>query len=296
MSRYSNRQISISRTLSVVLALLTIIAAGIVFEEKREAGRIASEVSRLSTKITEQKERMSELKAEWSLLEQPARLQAIVERHADRFPLEPIRTDQIGAVADAPFRPVDLPTADPAAPPAVSAKAHGGRPAVVEAPFIDADVPQPGTGESDVPTIDTLLRRPLVEGPDPETTGSLPSPAPGPGPLATQPTSEPPPVLLERPAVAPARQMPAAPVRQVPAAPASKASAPAVVPNPIAPAPIAPSPVVPRLAAPSPAETVVAAPPPVAAVPPAVAAPRGPALRASGPIATGGPMSLSFER
>ena len=291
MSRYSNRQISISRTLSVVLALLTIIAAGIVFEEKREAGRIASEVSRLSAKIAEQKERMSELKAEWSLLEQPARLQAIVERHADRFPLAPIRTDQIGAVTDAPFRPVDLPSADPAAPPAVAATAHGDRPDVVEAPSIDADVPDADAAEGGVPTIDTLLRRPVVGAPDPETTGSLPSPAPGPGPLATQPTSEPPPVLLERPAVAPARQMPAAPVRQVPAAPASKASAPAVVPNSVAPNPVAPS-----LAAPSPAETVVAAPPPVAAVPPAVAAPRGPALRASGPIATGGPMSLSFER
>lgn len=279
VSRYSERQISISRSLSVLLALLTILAAGVVFEEKREAGRIASEVSRLSSKIAEEKERISELKAEWSLLEQPGRLQAIVEQHAARFSLAPIRTDQIGAIADAPFRPVAAPSADPAAPPpAVAASTSAHRPAAVEAPFVESDVP-PGAAEGGAPTIDTLLRRP-VGAPDPETTGSLPSPVPGPGPLATQPASEPPPVLRERPAAPPR-----------PAAPAPKAAAPAAVPS----SPVPSSPV------PSPAATAAAVPPPApaapsAVAPPAAAAPRGPALRASGPIATGGPMSLSFER
>jgi len=173
--RYSERRISISRTLSAILAILTILAAGVVFEEKREAGRMSGEVARLKRGIELEKERISELKAEWALLDQPARLQAIVEAHPKDFALEPILPTQIGRIGDLPWRPVRPPEDaaeggdpaaardDPAAPHGGAAHGASGAPAlpVKAAP----DVAGPGAD----PLAELMQRQQA----DPPTTGSV---------------------------------------------------------------------------------------------------------------------------
>jgi hypothetical protein len=110
------RRLSLSRTLSIVLALTAIGAAGVVFEEKRQASSEARDIAKLNRKIEAEKEKISELKAEWSLLDQPARLQSLVEHHADVLPLEVMKTEQIGTIDDVPWRPVEETKGD-AAPP-----------------------------------------------------------------------------------------------------------------------------------------------------------------------------------
>lgn len=103
------RRLSVSRTLSIVLALATIGVAGFVFEEKRQATKEAHDVAKLRRKIEAEKERISELNAEWALLDQPARLQAIVELHPDALKLEPLKTEQIGTIDDVPWKPAPPP-------------------------------------------------------------------------------------------------------------------------------------------------------------------------------------------
>jgi hypothetical protein len=75
------RRLSLSRSLSILLALAAIGAAGVVFEEKRQASKEARDVAKLKRKIDAEREKISELNAEWSMLDQPARLQKIVELH-----------------------------------------------------------------------------------------------------------------------------------------------------------------------------------------------------------------------
>lgn len=99
------RRLSLSRTLSILLALAAIGAAGVVFEEKRQASKEARDVAKLKRKIDAEGERISELKAEWSMLDQPARLQKIVELHPDVLPLDVMKTEQIGTIDDVPWPP-----------------------------------------------------------------------------------------------------------------------------------------------------------------------------------------------
>lgn len=178
VSRYSERRISISRTLSAILAILTILAAGVVFEEKREAGRVSGEVARLKRGIEQEKERISELKAEWALLDQPARLQAIVEAHPEDFALAPILPTQIGRIGDLPWRPVknEAPADGSAPADAPAASREDGRhpPAAGASPAAAAATPVVAAPRAD-PLADLLQRqRPA----DPPTTGSVSPAAP----------------------------------------------------------------------------------------------------------------------
>lgn len=139
MASTGERPLSFSRALSLVLALATIAAAAVVFDEKRDSARVAAEVSRLQAEIREERERISELKAEWSLLDQPARLQALVEAHPEVFPIGPMLPTQIAGIEDVPWRPIaGPPTADGTAP---SLAPRAGAGAGAASPRLAAETP-----------------------------------------------------------------------------------------------------------------------------------------------------------
>jgi hypothetical protein len=86
--------------LAVTVAAATGSAAA-VFVMKKDAERDASAIGELNRKIAAERQRISELLAEWSLLDHPARLQALVERHNEVLNLAPMRAEQIARPADA---------------------------------------------------------------------------------------------------------------------------------------------------------------------------------------------------
>ena len=47
------------------------------------------------------------LKAEWSVLSQPSRLQAVITKYPEHFKLEPFSADQMATLADLPAKPID---------------------------------------------------------------------------------------------------------------------------------------------------------------------------------------------
>jgi hypothetical protein len=145
MSMKEPRRISLSRSLSIVLALTAIGAAGVVFEEKRQASSEARDIAKLNRKIEAEKEKISELKAEWSLLDQPARLQSLVEHHAAVLPLEVMKTEQIGTIDDVPWRPVEETKGD--AEPPKAAKPASAPAAAVQAPAQTETWDEPETAE-----------------------------------------------------------------------------------------------------------------------------------------------------
>ena len=112
--------------LFVVLAMIG--AAVVTYNLKHETEAAATRVSRLHSAIAKERESIAMLKAEWSLLSQPGRLQQLVARYQDYFRLEPFSAAQVATLDEIPLRavaPTDAPgarvadagpTIDPSAP------------------------------------------------------------------------------------------------------------------------------------------------------------------------------------
>lgn len=81
-----------------IAALAAVSSAATVFVVKKDAERDAEAIRELDRKIAAERQRISELLAIWSGLDDPARLQALVERHNDVLRLEPITARQIVSV------------------------------------------------------------------------------------------------------------------------------------------------------------------------------------------------------
>jgi len=83
-----------------VCALAAVSSAATVFILKKDAERDAEAIRELDRKIAAERQRISELLALWSGLDDPARLQALVERHNDVLRLESISARQIVTVGE----------------------------------------------------------------------------------------------------------------------------------------------------------------------------------------------------
>ncbi|RAH97057.1 hypothetical protein DLJ53_30775 [Acuticoccus sediminis] len=89
------------RFAALVLAISTAtVSATAVFVMKKEAERDAFAIRELNRKIAAERQRISELRAEWGALDNPQRLQALVDRHAAVLRLQPIDGHQIATVRD----------------------------------------------------------------------------------------------------------------------------------------------------------------------------------------------------
>lgn len=93
------------RWLQVVSVIAAASAAVFVFHVKYRAEAVAERATKLERELDQEKETMSLLEAEWSLLIQPARVQELVERHADRLELQPLDPEQITKMENLPMRP-----------------------------------------------------------------------------------------------------------------------------------------------------------------------------------------------
>jgi len=98
----------ISRYVNLVLVIGVLAAAATVYDMKHDAERAAERVAELQRKIEEERERLQILRAEWSLLNDPARLQRLVERYNEHLNLQPLSVEQITRIDDVPVKPVQL--------------------------------------------------------------------------------------------------------------------------------------------------------------------------------------------
>ncbi|ORE96662.1 cell division protein FtsL [Acuticoccus yangtzensis] len=89
------------RFAALVLAVsVATVSAGSVFMMKKDAERDAFAIRELNRKIAAERQRISELRAEWGALDNPRRLQALVDRHAGVLRLAPIEGRQIAQVRE----------------------------------------------------------------------------------------------------------------------------------------------------------------------------------------------------
>ena len=104
------------RTLNVILVGLMLSGAGVVYLLKYDSERAAGRIAKLQRQIAAERQSIAGLKAEWSLLNQPKRLQELVEKYKAYLQLEPLDPGQVATIDDIPFRTPQ--TGDGAPPPA----------------------------------------------------------------------------------------------------------------------------------------------------------------------------------
>ena len=96
----------VRRILNFILIAAMIVGAAATYTMKRRAEIAAAEVARIQAEVAKEKDRLALLRAEWSMLTQPGRLQGVVEKYADYFELAPFAPDQIATIDEIPLRPV----------------------------------------------------------------------------------------------------------------------------------------------------------------------------------------------
>jgi hypothetical protein len=94
-----------TRWLQIISVVAASGAAIFVFQIKYRAEKVADHATELQRQLDQENETISLLKAEWSLLIQPSRVQELVERHAELLKLKPLDPAQITNIENLPMRP-----------------------------------------------------------------------------------------------------------------------------------------------------------------------------------------------
>ncbi|MGY6708848.1 MAG: cell division protein FtsL [Rhizobiaceae bacterium] len=92
------------RTTDIVLIAVMISAAAFTYKTKHDAENRYSEIRRLETQIRVQENAVDVLRADWSLLTQPSRLQRLAERYDEDLGLVPAEAQQFGRIDEIPMR------------------------------------------------------------------------------------------------------------------------------------------------------------------------------------------------
>ncbi|MBM3528888.1 MAG: hypothetical protein FJX62_12420 [Alphaproteobacteria bacterium] len=90
------------RLLNVCVLILLVVAAIMVYEIKFESTLRAERVAKMRADVRRERDAIAALRAEWSALENPARVQGLVRRH---MPLGPAQPTQFDSLDRLPARP-----------------------------------------------------------------------------------------------------------------------------------------------------------------------------------------------
>ena len=90
------------RIIHLLVIAALVFAAAYVYRIKMESTSRTERVLRLHAEIREQRDAIAALRAEWSKLDAPLRLQGLAERH---LPLKPLTAIQYDSLKNLPERP-----------------------------------------------------------------------------------------------------------------------------------------------------------------------------------------------
>lgn len=96
------------RTSDIVLIAVMVSAAAFTYNTKHEAEDWLAQVRRLERQIRFEEDTIDLLKADWSLLTQPARLQRLAEIYQGELGLQPVEAHQILGLDELPSKPVEI--------------------------------------------------------------------------------------------------------------------------------------------------------------------------------------------
>jgi hypothetical protein len=96
------------RTSDIVLIAVMVSAAALTYKAKREAEEQLASVQKIEAQIRYEEDTIDLLKADWSLLTQPSRLQKLAEIYKSQLALEPVNARQIVGLDDLPAKPLNI--------------------------------------------------------------------------------------------------------------------------------------------------------------------------------------------
>ncbi|MER8414022.1 MULTISPECIES: hypothetical protein [unclassified Mesorhizobium] len=96
------------RTSDIVLIAVMVAVAALTYKAKREAEEQLAAVQKIHAQIRYEEDTIDLLKADWSLLTQPSRLQKLAELYKSQLELEPVSARQIGGIGDLPAKSLDI--------------------------------------------------------------------------------------------------------------------------------------------------------------------------------------------
>jgi hypothetical protein len=105
------KAIAIMRILHLTVVAALIVAAAFVYKIKFESTMRAAEMARLAAEIKRERDAIAALRADWALLENPARIQGLVERHLALRMLDPAQIDRLDRLPERPVPPAPQPDA-----------------------------------------------------------------------------------------------------------------------------------------------------------------------------------------
>ena len=93
------------RVLNILVIAALVSAAAYVYKTKFESTRQAEHLAKVRMEIRQEQDAIASLRAEWSKLDTPSRIQALANRHLSLKPIDPRQFD---ALRNLPDRPPDL--------------------------------------------------------------------------------------------------------------------------------------------------------------------------------------------
>lgn len=96
------------RTTDIVLIAVMVGAAAFTYKTKHEAEDRLDAVRKIEAQIRYEEDTIDLLKADWSLLTQPSRLQKLVQTYQSELQLEPVDARQIVSLKDLPVRQLTI--------------------------------------------------------------------------------------------------------------------------------------------------------------------------------------------
>lgn len=100
------------RATDMVMIGLMVAAAAFTYKTKHDAENQYEQIRKVEAQIRYEEDTISILKADWSLLTQPGRLQRLVETYGEQLKLATVEPTQIVTLDAVPLKPVVTP--DPA--------------------------------------------------------------------------------------------------------------------------------------------------------------------------------------
>ena len=93
------------RVLNILVIAALVSAAAYVYKIKFESTRQAERLAKVRMEIRQEQDAIASLRAEWSKLDTPARIQDLAKRHLTAAPIDPRQFDTL---RNLPERPPDL--------------------------------------------------------------------------------------------------------------------------------------------------------------------------------------------
>lgn len=95
------------RTIDIILIAVMLVAATVTYKIKHDAEKQVVEIKKIQRQIAFEKDTINLLKADWSLMTQPNRLQRLTDIYQGQLKLQLVDVTQIGLFDDIPMKQAD---------------------------------------------------------------------------------------------------------------------------------------------------------------------------------------------